>query len=425
MLPLPNHVEVLRSAPFQAVPPVAFLEPATAVESALAWPLTSMQRECFRRGELLFKAGDRADKLFYITRGLVRLPELNVVLKSGETIGEIGVLSPSHCRTASAICEEDIEAYTLDQSQILSLFRKDPVLALELVQLTLKRFIHNHKAESEAVERTKNELRIARDIQTSMLPHVFPAAPAFETSALMEPAKEVGGDFYDCFMVEGGKLYLLVGDACGKGISAALFMAISKALLKSEGSRGIAPEEVLSRVNNLLCPENQRCMFATVCCVTFTPQTGEVRCASAGHPFPVLGTAEGEVKFVQSHTGTALGVVENSQYVAQRFFLKPGDLLLLYSDGVTEATSAKRELFSEHRLLESVRRRHSFALDELISGIRADIAAHELFEQRSDDITLLALRYKGVPSGGHARRRASVPRTSRRRVRTCEKPAHE
>lgn len=375
--------------------PLSLLETGPAIESSLAWPLASMRREFFVRGELLFKAGDRADKLFYIRHGTVRLPELNVVLTSGETIGEIGVLSPTHCRTASAVCEEDIEAYTLDQSQILSLFRQDPVLALNLVQLTLKRFIHNHKMEAEAVERTKNELRIAHDIQTSMLPQAFPARKEFETCAMMHPAKEVGGDFYDVFSVGKRKVYLTVGDACGKGISAALFMAISKALLKSEAARGFPPERVLARVNNLLCPENQRCMFATVCCLLLDPDTGEVQCSNAGHPLPLHCNPKGETHFIQSPSEKAVGVIQNTKYTSQRFFLKPGDLLLLYSDGVTEATSPQRELFSTRRLLDSLRRHHHLSLNELISGVRADIAAHELNEPRSDDITLLALRYKG------------------------------
>ncbi len=388
----------------------SLLEAQGAGTRALAWPLTAMRREIFARGEVLFKVGEPADKMFYVIRGAIRLPELNLRIPAGQIIGEMGVLSPLKERTASAVCEEDLEVYTMDRQQVVELFRKDPVLALELVQTSIKRFIENAKAEAEGLERTRSELRIAHDIQTSMLPHRFPAhadRTDFETYALMEPAKEVGGDFYDFFTVGKHTLYALVGDASGKGISAALFMAIAKALLKSEAQRGFPPHRVLSRVNHLLCPDNERCMFVTAFCVRLDTQTGLVECANAGHNPPIRVFQEGTAAFQETPPGVALGIQSDAKYSCRKFKLRCGDGLFLYTDGVTEAANPQQQLFSERRLLACVAERCRQPLEVLLRGVRAEVAGHALQEPQSDDITMLGLRYQGggatFPKGARSR----------------------
>lgn len=392
--------------------PPSLAEPLRAEDRSLSWPLASMHRERFAKGEFLFRAGDRADKMFYIIQGVIRLPELNLRLRAGQVLGEMGILSPLKERTASAICEEDLEAYTMDYRQVIQLFREDPALALNLVQMSIKRLIENLKTEAEAKERQNSELRIAHDIQTSMLPHAFPTFPegsAFETYGVMEAAREVGGDFYDFFTVGKDKVCLLVGDASGKGVSAALFMAISKALLKSEAQRGYSADRVLSRVNNLLCPDNRRCMFVTVCCLLLDVTTGEVECCNGGHNPPVLCTGGGQALCLETPAGIALGVMPDAAYASRRLVLKPDDSILLYTDGVTEAANPEQQLFSEKRLLVCAARRCREPLRELIAGVRAEIAAHARHEPQSDDITMLGLRYKGgrEVQPASARRKAS------------------
>ena len=390
-------MEVLDSVP-AGVPP-SLLEPQTPGTNGLPWPLMAMRRETFARGEVLFRAGEPADKMFYVLRGVIRLPELNLRIPAGQIIGEMGVLSPLKQRTASAVCEEDLEVYTMDRQQVVRLFREQPVLALELVQTSIKRFIENAKSEGELIERTRSELRIARDIQTSMLPRAFVALADrsdFETHALMEPAKEVGGDFYDFFMVGKRKVYALVGDASGKGISAALFMAIAKALLKSEAQRGFSPHRILSRVNHLLCPDNERCMFVTVCCVLLDTETGEMECCNAGHNPPIRLFRDGRADFQKLPAGMALGIEPNARYSSRKFVLGRGEGLFLYTDGVTEAANPEQQLFSEERLLSCVAQHGHHPLEVLLSGIRAEVATHALHEPQSDDITMLGLRYQGA-----------------------------
>ncbi|MEY2429395.1 MAG: phosphoserine phosphatase RsbU/P, partial [Verrucomicrobiota bacterium] len=285
-----------------------------------------MHKEHFRKGEYLFKVGDKADRLFYINKGFIRLPEINKVVNAGQVIGEMGVFSPGRERTASAVCEEDLEAYTMDRDEVIEFFRKDPTLAIELLQLSNKRFIENLKAETEAKERINSELRIAHDIQASMLPRAFPPFPdrkEFDIYATMDPAKEVGGDFYDFFFVDKTKLCVVIGDVSGKGVPAALFMAITKSLCKSEALRGFPASETLSRVNKLLCQDNHMCMFVTVVMMLLDTETGEVECANAGHNPPLLCARGGDLKYINSPQGMGVGVLESSQCVSQKMVLKP------------------------------------------------------------------------------------------------------
>src|SRR5439155_4280700 len=193
-----------------AKPPEGPVGRAGVDESACQWPISFMCREDFKKGEYLFKIGDRAEKLFYIGKGVLRLPELNRFIKAGQVIGEMGIFSPGRERTASAMAEEEVEAYTMGGDEVRRLMSRDPGLAIHLIQLSTKRLIENLKAETEARERINTELRIARDIQTSMLPRTFPPFPGrkeFEIYAMMEPAKEVGGDLYDFFLVDEKKSY--------------------------------------------------------------------------------------------------------------------------------------------------------------------------------------------------------------------------
>ena len=281
---------------------------------------------------------------------------------------------------------------------MLDFFSHDPSLALNLLQLSNKRFIENLKAETEASARIKSELNVAREIQASMLPRTFPPFPErkeFEIYATMDAAQEVGGDFYDFFFADKNKLCVLVGDVSGKGVPAALFMAISKTLLKSEALRGYSPEEILFRANNLLCPENQRCMFVTVLCVLLNTETGEMEYCSGGHNPPVLCTREGGVEYLEVPKGKLVGVIENAQFESRKMRLNPGDLLLLYTDGVTEAMNPQYQVFSESGLKSCLGSLRSKGVAELVGGVRREIAAHARGHPQSDDITLLALSYKG------------------------------
>jgi sigma-B regulation protein RsbU (phosphoserine phosphatase) len=262
----------------------------------------------------------------------------------------------------------------------------------------LKIYIHNLKATTAAKERIESELKIAHEIQGSMIPRIFPPFPArkeFSLFASMEPAKEVGGDFYDFFFIDEDRLCFLIGDVSGKGVPAALFMVICKTLLKNEALQGILPEEILFRVNNLIYPDNEACMFVTLFCVILNTRTGEIEFANGGHNPPLLYAGQGEFQYMDMPKGFVVGPMPNSKYEKKKLILKPGDIIFLYTDGVTEAMDPEGKLFSEAKLKVCLSGMKNQAVADIVHGIRAEITGFARGAMQSDDITMLALQYQG------------------------------
>lgn len=262
----------------------------------------------------------------------------------------------------------------------------------------LKIYIKDLQETTAAKERIESELRIATEIQTSMLPRIFPPFPdreEFEIYATMDSAKEVAGDFYDFFFIGENELCLVIGDVCGKGIPAALFMAISKTLLKNETLRGFPPAEVLSRVNNILYPDNDTCMFFTGFLLILNVETGRAQFVNGGHNPPLIYTGGSDFEFIQTPNSLVVGVMPDTKFESKELIFKPGDVLFMYTDGVTDAVNPDGQLFSAERLQQ----RLSNFKDEDVASITHLIAADiETFVQgmpQFDDITMLALRFKG------------------------------
>ncbi|MBN2120328.1 MAG: SpoIIE family protein phosphatase [Candidatus Omnitrophica bacterium] len=263
----------------------------------------------------------------------------------------------------------------------------------------LKDHIEELKRTTAAKERIESELKIANTIQTSLLPRIFPPFPErkeFDIYAMMEPAKEVGGDLFDFFLVDKNKLCFLIGDVSGKGIPAALFMAISKALFKTEGLRGLKPDEILTRVNQIIFPDNDTCMFVTVFCATLDISTGRLEYANAGHNPPMLYSGKAEFEFLDVAKGFVVGAMPDTKFTLQTIDLKPQDAILLYTDGVTEAMNPEDKMFSEKKLKSCVSALKDKNIEELIKGIRDEVSIFAQGTIQSDDITMLALRYNGV-----------------------------
>jgi serine phosphatase RsbU (regulator of sigma subunit)/anti-sigma regulatory factor (Ser/Thr protein kinase) len=359
------------------------------------WPLDFMKKEEFKKGDVIFKAGDKADKMYYIKKGVIKLLEINKSVKEGDVIGEMGIFSPFKERTASAVCEEDLETYTMGKDEVMKFFGQDPNLAIELIQMSVKRFIENLRAETAARERIESELRIAQQIQASMLPSVFPQKKEFDIFAMMVPAKEVGGDFYDFFFIDENRLCFVIGDVSGKGVPAALFMAISKTLIKTEAMRGLAADQILERVNSILCPDNQTCLFVTVFCSILDIRTGQVEYSNGGHNPPVIMRANGEIDFINVPSGFVVGVMENVKCEINRMILNPNDTIFLYTDGVTEAMNPQRKLFSEEKLKSCLVNFKDKEIKDIIKLLRQEISSYAKGEPQSDDITMLAVKFKG------------------------------
>lgn len=262
----------------------------------------------------------------------------------------------------------------------------------------LKIYIKNLEEATAAKERIESELRIATEIQASMLPRIFPAFPdrkEFDIFATMEPAKEVAGDFYDFFLVGENKLCFLVADVTGKGVPASLFMVISKTLLKTEALRGIPPNEVLSRVNDLLYPDNDANLFVTVFCVILDIETGVVEFANGGHNPPLICRDAGDFEFMEIPKNFVVGPMPDMQYDIRRLTLKPNDTLFMYTDGVTEAMNPESRQFSEKRLQECLLSLKEKGVEDIIHGVRESVEDFSEGAEQSDDITMLALKFNG------------------------------
>jgi len=359
-----------------------------------------MKKEQFKKGDILFKMGDTADKMYLIQKGSIRLMETNKIIKEGDVVGEMGLFSPFRQRTASAVCEEDLQAYTMGEDEVRKLFWREPSIAFSLIRLSIGRFIENLKEETEARERIESELRIAAEIQASMLPRKFPPFPErkdFEIFATMDPAKEVGGDFYDFFFIDKNRLCFVIGDISGKGVPAALFMAITKTILKAEALRGLLTEEILNRVNSVLCPDNETCMFATIFCAILDLETGELQFSNGGHNPPLICRHDGCFDFMDVPKGIVIGAIEDCKCGSGRLLLEPNDIIFLYTDGVTEATNLQSELFSEERLKNCLVNLQSQNKDitAMIKDVRQELLNFTQGAPQSDDITMLALAYKG------------------------------
>lgn len=240
----------------------------------------------------------------------------------------------------------------------------------------------------------QQELEIARNMQLSILPRQAPPTQAVKVSALMIPAKEVGGDFYDYFLIDADHLALVVADVSGKGIPAAFFMAISRTLLKSNALFMREPAQVVARLNDQLCAENEQMMFVTVFFGVLRLSTGEMSYVNAGHNPPLIGSRVRGVDLLPKGQNMALAVMDELSYVTGQVTLAPGDTLLLYTDGVTEATNRAGELFGEGRLVDIVGSSQQKDLDVTQSVLKA-VREFEDGAAQADDITCVAVSYRG------------------------------
>jgi sigma-B regulation protein RsbU (phosphoserine phosphatase) len=263
---------------------------------------------------------------------------------------------------------------------------------------SLKMHMKELERTTAAKERIESELRVATEIQTGMLPRTFPPFPdrkEFDIFATMTPAREVGGDFYDFFFTEENKLCFLIGDVCGKGIPAALFMAICKTLLKTEALRGLPPEQILTRVNDILYPDNELSMFFTGFCVILNTESGEIIFANGGHNPPLIHTRDGGFQFIPMSKGLVVGVMPDVRFESQKLRLQPGDVIFMYTDGVTEAVDPEEQLFSGDRLKDLLSNLKDRDPTYIINAARDEIERFTRGMPQADDITMLALRFNG------------------------------
>ena len=260
------------------------------------------------------------------------------------------------------------------------------------------RYIKTMQKEHTQLESIKGDLAVAREIQQAILPRIFPPFPEnahqLDIAASMNAAKDVGGDFYDFFRIDDDHIGFVIADVSGKGVPAAIFMAVSRTLIRATGIRGVLPSECMTYSNSLLAKESVNSMFVTVFYGIYNIQTGEVIYTNAGHNPPYLMKANGTIEQLPLSKDIVAGAIDEYQYKDVKLQMEHGDTLLLYTDGVTEATNTVFEEYGEGRLKALLEKQTKADCLQIIDNIKADVKVFAGDAEQSDDITLLALKRK-------------------------------
>ena len=267
--------------------------------------------------------------------------------------------------------------------------------AIQQMERDIRGYIRNITAITAEKERIEAELSVAAQIQASMLPCIFPPFPErseFSIYATMHPAKEVGGDFYDFFLVDSDHLALVIADVSGKGVPAALFMVIAKTLIKNHVQLGESPAQAFTAVNRTLCENNEAGLFVTAWLGVLTISTGELVYTNAGHNPPLIGRAGEGFSYLKMRSGLVLAGMEGVRYREASLRLGDGDALFLYTDGVTEATDTAQQLYGEQRLRAYLDERGAGTPEEVLHGLQTELGSFAKGAPQFDDVTMLMIR---------------------------------
>ncbi len=273
------------------------------------------------------------------------------------------------------------------------------------LQLTIEKGMKEIVAAKAALDDRKSLHAVQRDlstaarIQQTILPQEHPAFPhrnEFSIYAEMHPAKDIGGDFYDYFLIDDTHLGFVIGDVSGKGITAAIYMAVARTMIKGIASQVLDPAECLSKVNTMLIPESDASMFVTVFYGVMETNTGVIRYCNGGHNLPFMVRKASSIAQVEDTAGIILGKIEPFTFETKEIQCHPGDRIVLYTDGVTEAMNEMQELYNDDRLLAYLAKYTPDALSTLIRGIIGDVLKYIGKANQTDDITVLSLEYRGT-----------------------------
>ncbi len=289
------------------------------------------------------------------------------------------------------LCFSDLQIQTCDELENLSHVMAD-------MEMSLAEHEKQIRTITAKTERINTELQMASRIQESMLPHQFPPFPQIkelDLYASMTPAREVGGDFYDFFLIDEDHLAVLIADVSGKGVPAALFMMISKVIIQSCAMLGRGAGEILTKTNEALCSNNQTEMFVTVWLGILEISTGRITAANAGHEYPAL-ERKGQFSLLKEHHGLVIGGAEDTEYEEYTIDLEPGDKLFIYTDGVTEATDDHDNMFGIDRMMETLNQKPDVSPEDTLRNVHEAVNLFVAGAEQFDDLTMLCLEYKGV-----------------------------
>ena len=379
-----------------------------------------------KAGEVLFREGDPGEHLYVVVSG-----ELEIVMGIGtdnelvlnivheeEYIGEMSLLQPDGQRTTGARAHTDVVLLSMSRAQFKDLLHRHPELAKSMVSVLSQRLVHTNvqtvrvvternrqlqkaydelKAAQEQLikkERMERELKVAAEIQLSILPDVLPTHPEFDFGGRILPARQVGGDFYDVFDLGNNKMGVLVGDVADKGVPSAIFMARAHALTIAEADRSTSPGEVLRMVNKHITRLEKSTQFVTVLYGVLDTTTREFSYARAGHEPPLLLEADGTVQRLPHKPGMALGLWENIALDEYSFVMPKGSLLVMFTDGMTDCRNPKGEPFGLERIKSTMAELKDFNAQSGCDALFDTLMTYQNGSKQDDDVTLVAVHAK-------------------------------
>lgn len=379
-----------------------------------------------KAGEVLFREGDPGEHLYVVVSG-----ELEIVMGIGtaneivlnivheeEYIGEMSLLQPDGQRTTGARAHRDAVLLSMSRAQFKDLLHRHPELAKSMVSVLSQRLVHTNvqtvrvvternrqlqiaydelKAAQEQLiekERMERELKVAAEIQLSILPDVLPSHPDFDFGGRILPARQVGGDFYDVFDLGNNKMGVLIGDVADKGVPSAIFMARAHALTIAEADRSTSPGEVLRMVNKHITRLEKSTQFVTVLYGVLDTTTREFSYARAGHEPPLLLEADGTVSRLPHKPGMALGLWENISLDEYSFIMPKGSVLMMFTDGMTDCRNPKGEPFGLERIKSTMTELKAFNAQSGCDALFDTLMNYQNGSKQDDDVTLVAVHAK-------------------------------
>lgn len=316
------------------------------------------------------------------------------------------VAEPINAITDAAVAYADDKqagVQNTDHFAKLEIHSRDELEKLKDVMANMEKDLSGYEDRimkiSAEKERISAELHMAMLIQKAALPSLFPPFPdrtEFDIYASMDPAREVGGDFYDFFMTDSDHLGLVIADVSGKGIPAALFMMVSKVIIQSCAMLGKNAAEVLDKTNEALCSNNKVEMFVTVWIGILEISTGKLSASNAGHEYPALKRADGDFELIKDKHGFVIGGMEESKYSEYEIMLKPGDKIFVYTDGVPEATDPMNNMFGTGRMLDALNKNPEAGTRELLENVSQGVKDFVKNAEQFDDLTMMCLEYRGT-----------------------------
>ena len=377
-------------------------------------------------GDILFREGDLGEHLYVMVRGELEInmasntdDELILnVLKEGEYLGEMSLIMPGGRRSAGARARGDVVLLSMSRSQFQDLLQRHPELANAMVKVLSQRLDNTNvatfrdlteknrqlqeafdelKAAQELLiekERLERELKVAADIQMSILPDILPAHSRYDFGGRILPARQVGGDFYDVFELSNNRLGVLIGDVADKGVPSAIFMARAHALIIAEADRASTPGEVLTMANKHITRFEKSRQFVTALYGVLDAETGEFSYARAGHEPPLLLDPQGEVHRLPHKPGMALGLWENIMLDENTIQIPPSSLLVMFTDGMTDCRNPLGESFGLDRIKQRVAGLQNISAQSGCDQLLESLMNYQDGSKQDDDVTLLAVHAK-------------------------------